>query len=69
VLALFSVLDIAKPLEEVNAMEPFYTLLICLPAALVWIACACGVAVLSPPATRPADPPAAGRRRSGRSSA
>ena len=29
-------------------MEPFYTLLICLPAALVLIACGCGVAVLSP---------------------
>ena len=50
-------------------MEPFYTLLICLPAALVLIACACGVAVLSPPGTRPADPPTVGRRRGGRSSA
>ena len=66
-LALSPVLDIAKPLEEVNAMEPFYTLLICLPAALVLIACACGVAVLSPPRTRPADPPTVGRRRGGRS--
>ena len=68
-VALSPVLDIAKPLEEVNAMEPFYTLLICLPAALVLIACACGVAVLSPPRTRPADPPTVGRRRGGRSSA
>lgn len=29
-------------------MEPFYTLLICLPAALALIACGCGVAVLWP---------------------
>jgi hypothetical protein len=37
-------------------MELFYTLLICLPAALVLIACACGVAILSPLGTRPAEP-------------
>lgn len=50
-------------------MEPFYTLLICLPAALVLIACACGLAVLSSPGTRPADPPAVSRRRGGRNAA
>lgn len=49
-------------------MEPFYTLLICLPAALVLIVCVCGVAVLWPPAARSADPPTVGRRRGGRSS-
>jgi hypothetical protein len=65
-VALSPVLDIAKPLEEVNAMEPFYTLLMCLPAALVLIACACGVAALWPSGTRQADPPAVGRRRGGR---
>ena len=48
-------------------MEPFYTLLICLPAALVLIACACGVAVLSSPVTKPAEPPTGGRGRGGRS--
>jgi hypothetical protein len=50
-------------------MEPFYTLLTCLPAVLVLIACACGVAVLSPRGTRPAEAPTVGRRRGGRSSA
>jgi hypothetical protein len=48
-------------------MEPFYTLLICLPAALVLIACGGGVAVLWPPEARPADHPTVGRRRGGRS--
>jgi hypothetical protein len=48
-------------------MEPFYTLLICLPAALVLIVCGCGVAVLWPPATRPADHPTVGRQRGRRS--
>jgi hypothetical protein len=50
-------------------MEPFYTLLLCLPAVLVLIACGCGVAVLWSPATRPDDHPTVGRRRSGRSAA
>ena len=50
-------------------MEPFYTLLICLPAALVLMACGCGVAVLWPLGTRPADPTTVGRRRGGRNSA
>jgi hypothetical protein len=48
-------------------MEPFYTLLICLPAALVLIVCACGVAALWPSGTQPTDPPAVGRWRGGRS--
>jgi hypothetical protein len=43
-------------------MEPFYTLLICLPAALALIACGCGMAVLWPPATRSDDHSAVGRR-------
>ena len=50
-------------------MEPFYTLLICLPAALALIACGCGVAVLWPPATQSAEHPTVGRRRRGRSTA
>ena len=49
-------------------MEPFYTLLICLPAVLVLIACVCGMAVLWPPATQPDDHPAAGKRHSRRHS-
>jgi hypothetical protein len=43
-------------------MEPLYTLLLCLPAALALIACACGIAVVWPPATRPANHPTVGRR-------
>jgi hypothetical protein len=46
-------------------MEPFYTLLICLPAVLVLIACGCGVAVLWPPVTRPADHPRVSMQRGG----
>src|SRR5215471_9084055 len=38
--------------KEVNPMEPLYTLLLCLPAALVLIACACGMAILWPPTTQ-----------------
>jgi hypothetical protein len=38
-------------------MEPISTLLLCLPAALVLIACGCGVAVLWPPAAQSVDPP------------
>lgn len=44
-------------------MAPLYILLICLLAALVLIACACGVAGLSPPATRPVDHATVGRGR------
>ena len=57
----------AHHLEEGNAMQPFYTLLLCLPAALVLIACGCGVAVLWPPEARPADHPMVGRPRGGQS--
>ncbi len=39
--------------EEGNTMTPGYTLLLCLPAALVLLACACGLAVLGPCAARP----------------
>lgn len=49
-----------------NAMEPFSTLLLCLPAALVLVVCGCGVAALWPPVTRPTAPPPVGRRRAGR---
>jgi hypothetical protein len=48
-------------------MEPFYALLICLPAALALIACGCGMALLWPQAARPADHPKVGRRSGGRS--
>jgi hypothetical protein len=50
-------------------MEPLYTVLICIPAALALIACGCGVAVLWPHATRPAEHPTVGKRRGGRISA
>jgi len=50
-------------------MEPLYTLLICLPAALALIACACGMAVLWSPAAQPTEHPTGGRRRGGRSAA
>jgi hypothetical protein len=46
---------LSKRLEEVNVMEPLYTLLLCLPAALVLIACVCGLAVLWSPTARPTD--------------
>ncbi len=44
-------------------MTPVYTLLLCLPAALVLIACVCGVAGLWPPAVRPAEHRTVGRCR------
>jgi len=49
-------------------MTPVYTLLLCLPAALVLIACVCGVAVLWPPVARPAEHPRVGRCRGRRNS-
>ena len=48
-------------------MEPLYTLLLCLPAALVLIACVCGLAALWSPTARPTDRPMAGRQRGRRS--
>jgi hypothetical protein len=48
-------------------MDPLVTLLLCLPAALVLIACVCGVAVLGPLAVRPTHCPAVRRRRGGTS--
>ena len=48
--------------EEGNTMTPLYTLLLCLPAALVLIVCAGGVTVLWP---GPPCPPQ-GDRRQGR---
>jgi len=50
-------------------MTPMVTLLICSPAALVFIVCVSGVAVLWPPAVRPAAQSTGGRRRDGRSAA
>jgi hypothetical protein len=47
-------------------MEPFYTLLICLPTALALIACGCGVAVLWSPTAQPTGHPTVGRRCGGR---
>jgi hypothetical protein len=47
-------------------MMPMVTLLLCLPAALLFIVCVCGIAVLRPPATRLADHVTAGRQRGGR---
>jgi hypothetical protein len=38
-------------------MQPLYTLLLCLPAALALIACACGVAVLWPLGPGPPSTP------------
>jgi hypothetical protein len=49
-------------------MEPLYTLLLCLPAALALIACVCGLAVLRSPPARPPEHPTVGRQR-GRSRA
>jgi hypothetical protein len=49
-------------------MEPFYTLLICLPAVLVLIAYGCGVAALWPPTARPDDHSTVGRRHGRRHS-
>jgi hypothetical protein len=44
-------------------MEPLYTLLLCLPAALVLIACGCGLAALGFPTARPPEHPPVGRQR------
>jgi hypothetical protein len=44
-------------------MNPLYTILLCLPAALALIACGCGAAVLWPSAACPADHRTVGRRR------
>ena len=53
--------------EEVNAMEPLYTLLLCLPAALGLIACACGLAILEAPTAHHADHVTVGKGRGGSS--
>jgi hypothetical protein len=47
-------------------MTPLSTLLCCLPAALILIACAGGVAFLWRPATPAAQHPPGGRRRGSR---
>jgi hypothetical protein len=44
-------------------MTPLTTLLLCLPAALAVIACACGLAVLWVPAAPSADASTGGRRQ------
>jgi hypothetical protein len=48
-------------------MTPMATLLLCLPAALVFIVCVCGIAVLWPSTARPAESPTGSRRRGGQS--
>src|SRR5262249_26214070 len=45
-----------------NTVTPRDTLLLCLPAALVLLACVCGLAVLGPRAAGPTAPPTDGRR-------
>ena len=46
-------------------MTPMVTLLLCLPAALVFIVCVCGVGVLWPSTAQPAESPTVSRRRGG----
>jgi len=48
-------------------MAPLYTLLLCLPAVLVLIACVCGLAALWSPTARPTNHQTVGRQRGGRS--
>jgi hypothetical protein len=48
-------------------MKPLYTLLLCLPAALGVMACACGLAVLWSPAARPPNCKTGRRGRARRS--
>jgi hypothetical protein len=48
-------------------MTPLYTVLLCLPAALVLIVCMCGLAILWSPTPRSTTPQAVGRQRSGSS--
>src|SRR5262249_26092404 len=50
-------------------MTPLYTLLLCLPAALVLLACSCGLAGLGPRVVRPAAPRPLGRAGSARDEA
>jgi hypothetical protein len=50
-------------------MKPLYTLLLCLPAALVLIACGCGLAALWSPKARPTDHPTVDGQRGRRSAA
>ena len=50
-------------------MGPLYTLLLCLPAVLVFIACVGGLAALRPPVAQPAEPHRDARRYGGRASA
>ena len=48
-------------------MAPLYTLLLCLPAVLMLIACVCGLAALWSPTTQPTHHQTVGRPRGGRS--
>ena len=50
-------------------MVPLYTILMCIPAVLALIGCACGLAVLWSPAAQPTEHPTGGRRHGGRSAA
>jgi hypothetical protein len=49
----------AQGVKEIIGMMPMATLFLCLPAALVLMACGCRVAVLWPPAVWHADHPRA----------
>ncbi len=48
-------------------MEPLYSLLLCLPVALVVITCGCSLALLGPPAARPVIHKTVGRGLGGSS--
>ena len=50
-------------------MEPLYTLLLCLPAALLLIACICGLAALWSQTVQPTENSTVGRPRDRRRTA
>jgi hypothetical protein len=50
-------------------MEPLSTLLLCLPAVLVLLACAGGLAALGAPTAQPPEHPTVGRQRGRRCAA
>jgi len=54
-----------KRVKEVNTMAPLYTLLLCLPAALVLIACGGGLAALWSPTARPTTHQTASKQQAG----
>jgi hypothetical protein len=50
-------------------MTPMTILFLCLPAALLFVVCVCGVAVLWPTAAQSNDHPRSSRQHGGRSAA